>query len=98
MLAAETGEKFRRIVADRREAQALIPKFLDPVLQLDELRLAIRSPVGRTDEDDHGTLWPHDGLECPFASGLILQIEIGYAMTDLRTKLLHVNHNSLRLL
>jgi hypothetical protein len=55
-------------------------------LQLDQLRAAKRSPIGRAKKDHHGAAWAYDRLEIPGAAGLIAQAEVGDALTDLRTK------------
>jgi hypothetical protein len=70
-LAAEGCENFRRIVADAGQPEALLSNLVDPCLQLDQLRLAVRSPVRGSDEDEHGALRPHDRLERPALAVLI---------------------------
>jgi hypothetical protein len=49
-------ERRRRIVADRNEPETLLPDLIVAALQLDELRLAIGSPVGRAEEHEHRAL------------------------------------------
>jgi hypothetical protein len=55
-------------------------------LQLDQLRAAEWSPIGRAKKDHHGAAWAHDRLEIPDAAGLIAQAEVGDVLTHLRTK------------
>jgi hypothetical protein len=43
---AEVSENLRGIVADGDDANPALPKLLDAVLQLDQLRAAERSPIG----------------------------------------------------
>ena len=48
---AEFGEDVRWVVADGRDSDALGLKFIYSILQLDQLRFAIGSPVRRTVEN-----------------------------------------------
>ena len=50
---AEVSENIPRVVADDGQPQAALLELSDAALQLDELRATERSPVGRTDEDEH---------------------------------------------
>jgi len=65
--------------------------FVNTALQLDELRLAVRSPVRRTDEDKHRPLRPHDGLKISGPAVLILEVEIGYPFAYLRSESRDIN-------
>jgi len=49
----ERGQDLRRIVTDRRQAETAPAKIVEAILQLDELRLAVRSPVRRSEEHQH---------------------------------------------
>src|SRR5690242_18458319 len=80
---AKAREDLDRIVADGREAEPLVAKLLHLPLQLHELRLAVGSPVGRAQKDEHRALRSHDGLQRPGLAGLVLEIEIRYALADL---------------
>jgi len=56
-------------------------------LQLNELRFAVRSPVGGPREDEHQAIRAHQRIPGPHLSILILQPEIGDPLADLRTEL-----------
>jgi hypothetical protein len=58
-------EHLGTVIADRGDAQALGPELLDRSFQLDELGLAVRSPVGRAIEMEHRPLRSPDRLEVP---------------------------------
>jgi hypothetical protein len=49
-------ERRRRIVADRNQPETLLPDLIVAALQLDELRLAVRSPIGGAEEHEHRSL------------------------------------------
>ena len=66
--AREVLERADRIVADRQNAESLLSDRFQMLLQLHELDFAERSPVRRTEKDQHGSLRAHDRLESP-ASG-----------------------------
>src|SRR5262249_48381091 len=82
-LAAEGGKDLGRIVTDGRHAEPLPSDLFGAALQLHELRLAIGSPVRRPEEHEHCALRSNDRLKSPAAAVLILQIEIGSALTNL---------------
>ncbi len=83
VLATERRENLGRIVADGRQPQTFVTKSCRLTLQLDELRSAPRSPISRTDEDEHGPVGAHDRLERPNAPALVLKAEIGDTLADL---------------
>jgi hypothetical protein len=56
-------------------------------LQLDELRLAVRSPVGGPQEDEHQAIRPHERIPRPYLSVLVLQPEICDPLDELRLSL-----------
>jgi hypothetical protein len=91
VLLAERRKRFRRVVADGRESQPFVLKLFDPALQLDELRFAVRSPIGGPEEHQHGAPWSHDGLARPRFAVLIVEAEIGDELTDLRAEFGHVD-------
>ncbi len=55
MFLGEFGQLLRGVVADGCQFQALLLKFIDPALQLDQLRPAVGSPIRRSHEDEHGS-------------------------------------------
>src|SRR6266849_4936012 len=84
---AKAREDLDRVVADGREAEPLVAKLLHLSLQLDELRLAVGSPVGRAQKNEHRALRPHDGLKGPGLTRLILEAEIRHALAHLGAEL-----------
>jgi len=60
---AEVSQYRFRVVADRRHADPLIGKLLQPVLQLHELGFAIGSPVGGAMKQQHRSVASHNGLK-----------------------------------
>ena len=91
MLLAKSRENLHGIVTDGRQAQAPGLNFFQMTLQFDQLRLAVGSPIGRTDKDQHGALRPHDGIQISRSSVLIPQAETGYVLTHLRSELGYVD-------
>ena len=64
------------VVADGNEAKPLIAeRFLLP-LQLDQLRLAVGLPIGRSEEDDHCTFGPEARLQGVCLTELINAAEV----------------------
>ena len=55
----EIREHRHGVVGGRREPQPLLPKVVDAALQLHELRLTVRSPIGRAVERSHETVRAH---------------------------------------
>ena len=84
-LFCECGDNFRRIVADGRQTQPLLPKFIHAAFELHELRFAVWSPIGRPEEDKHRPVRTHDRLKCPGFSVLILETKIGHVLPNLRS-------------
>ena len=74
-----------RIVADRREFDALFFESRLSGLQLDQLPFAVGSPIGGAIEDEHRAVRSHDGITRPGFAVLIFQAEIGHNLADLRT-------------
>ncbi len=85
-LLAERRENFGRVVADGRQPEALVLQLLQPALQLNELRFAVRSPVGGTVEHEHGPAGAHDRFARPDPACLIGEAEVGNLLADLRTE------------
>jgi hypothetical protein len=48
------------VIADRGDLEAATAECLDLVLQLDQLALAVRSPVGGPDEEQDQALWSRE--------------------------------------
>jgi hypothetical protein len=88
---AEVSENLRRIVTDGCDADAACPKLFETTLQLDQLRAAERSPIGRAEEHQHRPARPHDRLEGANAASLIRQAEVRDSLTDLWTEFRDVN-------
>ncbi len=51
--APEIREDRRRVVTSRREPKSGLTNFIQAALQLDELHLAVRSPVREAEKDEH---------------------------------------------
>jgi hypothetical protein len=49
-----------RVVTNRYNSEPLFPDRFQVLFQLNELNLAERSPVRRTEKDDHGAFRSHD--------------------------------------
>ena len=58
----EAGKHSGRIVAYRRQPETTLRQRTGGMLQLDELRLAIWSPVGAAGEDQQHALSAHKAL------------------------------------
>ncbi len=86
MPLGKVGENLGRIVTDGGKPPALVPKLLPVFLQLDELHFAIRSPIRRPEEDNHGSLWSPNGVEILKLPILIHSIEIGNLLSDFGTR------------
>ena len=82
MCAGETGQHRGRIVTDRRQSQAALCERAGRMLQLDELRLAIGSPVGAAGESQQHPLTAHQALERVGAAVLILQFKRRSGLAD----------------
>lgn len=87
MPPAELGENLPRVIANDRQSDAFTPQFVDATLQLDQLRSAIGSPVGRSHEDEHQPSRSHERFERSDTAVLVSEAEIGNAVADLRTQL-----------
>ena len=59
----EIGQRGHRVIADRGQAHAGLANLGKTALQLHELRFAVRSPVGRAEEDDDGALRTEQRLQ-----------------------------------
>ena len=75
MSRGEAGQNRRGIVTDGGEPDAVCPQRFIVVLQLDELRAAIWSPVGAADEDQQQSLGAAHVVHSAEAAGLIAQRE-----------------------
>jgi hypothetical protein len=69
------------IIADGRNTKSLLPDGVQIPFQLNELDLAERSPVRRTEEYEHGALRAHDGFESLVAAFLVLRGKSGHLLT-----------------
>jgi len=68
-----------RVIADRREAESALADTLAILFQLHELGFAVRSPVGRPEENQQRAFWAHDGFERLNLSVLVGQGKAGNA-------------------
>src|SRR5260370_26185986 len=59
----EISQNANGIVADRGNSQALLTKPFGILLQLHELRFAVRSPIRGPEEDHHGSLRSANRIE-----------------------------------
>jgi len=85
VLGRKGGEGLDRIVADREQRDASRFQLPGNPLQLDELRLAERSPPGAAVEHhDRGTAGP-GAVEIDRFAGLVRQADIGEPCADGRT-------------
>ena len=76
----ETLEHPDRVVADGRYAESLPPDRVQMLFQLDELNLAERSPIRRTEEHEHGPFRAHDGFEGLVPALLVPRGKIRYLL------------------
>ena len=86
----EIGKDGHRVGRDRGDADACLLQPTASRLQFRELRFAIRTPVGRTREDQHQTVWSHQRLQRPLLAVLVRQREVGHFRAGLRAKRLDV--------
>ena len=78
----ELAEAGLMVVADREEGVARALKVVSDPLQLDQLRLAIRSPPGAPVEHDHRPSPAARGVQVHDGAALIRQPDIGKAVAD----------------
>jgi hypothetical protein len=83
----EVSEDFLRVVANSGYSDPVLAELLETTLQLDELRTAERSPIGRAKEHQHRTAGPHDRLQVPHATGLVRKVEVRDALPYLGPEL-----------
>lgn len=67
----ECGERRGRVVGDDGQPESALLKVRIPALQLHELRLAERSPVGGTAEDEHQAAGSHERRQVACGARLI---------------------------
>jgi hypothetical protein len=87
----ERRERFRRVVAQRDEPEPFASNQRQVALQLDQLRTAVRSPVGGPEEHEHRALRSGRRSNGSFLAPLIFEREIGDAVADLGTELRDVH-------
>lgn len=83
MALREVTEDFLRVVADSGYSDSVLAEIFETTLQLDELRTAERSPIGRAEEHQHRTTRTHDRLQVSRTTGLVGQVEVGDALPHL---------------
>jgi hypothetical protein len=79
----ETLENADRVIADGRYTEPLLPDRVQMLFQLDELDLAERSPIRRTEEHQHGPFRAHDGFESLVPALLVRRGKSGYLLAHL---------------
>ena len=81
--AGEPREGRDRVVGDDGDAEPLVLEVPIAALQLDELRLAERSPVGRAAEHQHQPVRPHQRRQVPACTRLVDEREVRRNVADL---------------
>ena len=87
----ELRERRHRVVADGGDAESFGAQLVQPALQIDELRLAVRAPVRRAVEQQQRALRSHDGRARPGLAVLVREAEVRNHLADLRTELRHID-------
>jgi hypothetical protein len=87
MALGEISQDLLGVVADSCYMDPLLAELFETTLQLDELRAAERSPVGRAEEHQHRAARPHDRLQVAHAAGLVSEVEIRNSLSHLRAQL-----------
>jgi hypothetical protein len=83
----EVSQNLLRVVADSDDVDPVLTELFETTLQLDELRAAERSPVGRAKEHQHRAARPHHRLQVAHATGLVSEVEIRNLLPYLRAQL-----------
>jgi hypothetical protein len=81
----KVGEKLDSVVADRRDPDTALGEVPLLLFQLDQLGLAVVSPVGGSIKEQQQTVGPAQILERPHRAGLIPGLESGNRFTNLGT-------------
>ena len=77
MFVGEIFEDGFAVIADGSQLEALLFKFCDGGLQLDQLPFAVRSPIGGTENQQNRSLWAFQGGERLLFAKLIACGKIG---------------------
>src|SRR5262245_27384064 len=91
VLLAERAKNVLRVVADADQAESILAQRVVLALQLEQLRLAVGTPVSGAIEDDHRAFRSHHRLQCPLRPMLIGKVEVRNRLTDLWSKLRDVD-------
>ncbi len=83
----ETAQHRLRVVADFRYVDAVLAEPIDRILQLDELRTAVGSPIGAAREGQQQAVGAHQAVQRMLLAVLVWQGEIGRLLADLGTAL-----------
>ncbi len=83
----ETAQYRFRVIADCRHVHTVVAESYDRILQLDELRTAVGSPIRTTGEDQQQTVFTHQAVQGMLFAELIGQSEIRHLFADLRAGL-----------
>ena len=68
---SEVLQYFLAVIADCRQLDPLLVKSCFRVLQLDQLRFAVGSPVGRTKKKENGAVWSFQRIEALLPAKLV---------------------------
>jgi len=85
VLLGERCQIIDRIVAEGEQRDAALPELLCHLLQLNQLRLAERSPLGATVENHERPLAAASGVEVNHLPRLVGQANVRKALTQLGT-------------
>ena len=91
MFHRERGEDLARVIADRGKTEPSRANLGKRTLQLDELRAAVRSPVGRPEEHEHRALRTGEARKAVRAAVLIDQGKGRRGRADRRPDAGHVD-------
>ena len=83
----ETLERRDGIITDGRYAESVLSDGVQMLFQFDELDLAERSPIRRTEEHEHGPVRTHNGIESLVPAFLVLRGNSGYLLAYIRSGL-----------
>jgi hypothetical protein len=87
LAVGKTLERSNGIVTDRRDAESLFSDCIEMLLQLHELDFTERSPIRRTEKDQHGAFGSHDRFEILSPTVLVRRGKRGHLLAHLRAGL-----------
>src|SRR5712692_7843362 len=83
MRLGEPARDVRRVVADGGDVNAVALETVDGILQLDELRAAVGSPIRAAEKDQQQPFRPDQLMQRPLLAVLVGQGEVGNFFADL---------------